>query len=126
MSDDILKKALDERLAAALEFSNYRSTLHNQKENAKLAVANALTYSKSGGLFKVDQTLISFVHSLIQIGRKKAILLDTNSNPITVDSLQDFLTDIVYVYYSAMNAYLASIQSIKSARSVKALTQKSE
>lgn len=115
MSDDA-QKYLDERLEKALEAAKYRVTLFNQKENSKLKFKQALTFSKNGGVFAVDQTLISFVFSLVQRGQESAILIDTNGNPITIEKLEDFLDEINDRYYQATNDFLVDFKKIQSSR----------
>lgn len=111
-----LKNAIDERLAAALEASNYRVTLNLQKESAKLKLQNDLLFSINGGIFIADRQLISFVFSLISMGKNEAILIDNNDNPIEIKNLKDFLDDVVGVYYESMNDHLIEFNKIKSAR----------
>lgn len=111
-----IKNAIDERLAAALEASNYRVTLNLQKEAAKLKLQNNLLFSTNGGIFSVDRQLISFVFTLINIGKNEAILIDNNDNPIEIKNLKDFLDDIIGIYYEGMNDHLIEFNKIKSAR----------
>lgn len=111
-----LKNAIDERLAAALEASNYRVTLNLQKEAAKLKLQNDLLFSINGGIFFADRQLISFIFSLINMGKTEAVLIDNNDNPIEIKNLKDFLDDIIGVYYESMNDHLIEFNKIKSAR----------
>ena len=114
MSDE--QKYLDERLEKALEAAKYRVTLYNQKENCKLKFKQALTFSKNGGVFYIDQTLISFVFSLVQREQEQSILIDTNGNPILIEKLEDFLDEINDRYYQATNAFLIDFKKIQSSR----------
>jgi len=115
MSDDA-QKYLDERLEKALEAAKYRVTLFNQKENCKLKFKQALTFSKNGGVFYIDQTLISFVFSLVQRGQEQSILIDVNGNPILIEKLEDFLDEINDRYYQATNSFLIDFKKIQSSR----------
>ena len=56
---------MDDRLERALDFSNFRLTLHNQKQSAKQRAENMLQVQYSNSLFKADQTLINFVKTNI-------------------------------------------------------------
>ena len=49
------------KLQTALEFSNYRQTLNNQKEVLKAKTESLLSYSINGGTFTIDRELITFV-----------------------------------------------------------------
>jgi len=115
MSDDA-QKYLDERLERALEAAKYRVTLYNQKENSKLKFKQALTFSKNGGVFHVDQTLISFVAALINREQEQSILIDVNGNPILIEKLADFYDEINDRYYQATNAFLIDFKKIQSSR----------
>ena len=53
------------KLQTALEFSNYRQTLNNQKEVLKAKTESLLSYSINGGTFTIDRELITFVKVLI-------------------------------------------------------------
>jgi hypothetical protein len=115
---DTVQKAEDERLQKALDFSKYRVTLYNQKENAKLKLKQALIYAKNGGTFEVSQTLISFVLTLIAFNQEQAILIDTNGNPIEIGNLPEFLEAIVDKYSEATNDYLIEYKKIQTSRKI--------
>lgn len=108
----------DERLQKALDFSKYRVTLYNQKENAKLKLKQALNYAKNGGTFEVSQQLISFVSTLIAFGQEQSILIDTHGNPIEIGNLPDFIEAIIDKYNEATNDYLVEIKKIQSSRKI--------
>jgi len=117
----IIDAAIDERLNAAIAASNYRITLNNQRQNARLALQKGLTYAVNGGVFNIDATLISLVQSLISMDKESAILLDVNQNPVEIENLQDFQESIVEIYYEKMNEFLAEFKSIQKSRTAKAL-----
>lgn len=114
MSDT--SNAIDERLASALEASNYRITLHIQKQNSKLKLQNDLVYSHNGGIFTADKDLISFVYTLLKCGKNSTVLLDTNDNPIEIFDLQSFFDELIGLYHEAMNEHLRDFNKIKMAR----------
>lgn len=114
MSDTL--NAIDERLANALDASNYRVTLHIQKQNAKLKLQNDLIYSHNGGLFTANTDLISFVYVLLQCGNTSTILLDKNDNPIEITDLQTFFDELIGLYHEAMNEHLREFNNIKMSR----------
>ena len=120
----ILDGATDERLTKALESSNYRVTLSNQRKNAKLRLNRFLTYPKAGGIFFVSTELISFIQSLLIAGKESTILLDSNENPIEIKNLNDFFEEIYDRYYQAMNDYLIDYKETQKARSVQKLVFK--
>ena len=112
---EVVTSAIDERLAQALEASNYRLTLHTQRENSKLKLRTRLVYSEAGGIFKITPGFIAFVHTLAQF-KKSGVLLDSNENPIKIESLEDFLENILDVYQEGMNDYLAEFEKFKKLR----------
>lgn len=120
MNPDI-KAAIDERLEAALASSNYRITLNNQKQNARLKLERDLTYATNGGIFVVSPELISFTRTLISIGKTGAIMLDINKNPIEITDLEQFFEGLIERYYECMNEFITEFKSIQKARSAKAL-----
>lgn len=112
---DVVETAVDERLAKALEASNYRLTLNVQRENSKLKLKNHLVYSQNGGIFKITQDFISFVFVLSQ-SKKSAVILDSNENPVKIDDLGDFYDSILDIYQEGMNDYLIEYEKFKKLR----------
>ena len=113
---------MDERLQKALDFSNYRQTLSIQRKTLKEKINARLTYGCNGGLFKIDQSLITFVQMLIDQDRTENVpLIDINENPILVVNLHAFRDEILDRYFSATYEYLEEYQKIKSSRTVEKL-----
>lgn len=112
---DVVETAVDERLAKALEASNYRLTLNIQRENSKLKLKNHLVYSQNGGIFKITQDFISFIFVLSQ-SKKSAVILDSNENPVKIDDLEDFYESILDIYQEGMNDYLIEYEKFKKLR----------
>lgn len=113
---------MDSRLEKALEFTNYRKTIADQKENLKLKVEKLLIYSHNGGLFKITPELISFVKYLSEKS-ESGILLDNNMIPIEIKNLSIFLDEIFSRYSQVMNEYLREYSLLKKARSIKSLVK---
>ena len=115
LETDVVETAVDERLAKALEASNYRLTLNVQRENSKLKLKNHLVYSQNGGIFKITQDFISFIFALSQ-SKKSAVILDSNENPVKIDDLEDFYESILDIYQEGMNDYLIEYEKFKKLR----------
>lgn len=111
---------MDERVKKAIEFSNYRVSLFNIKENIKLRVDSMLTHAVNGGVFKSTPELITFVKLLIDSEKTTVVLIDSNGNPIEINNLEDFYDDLVDKYFQATNYYHVEYTALKKARSVKA------
>lgn len=112
---EVIEAAVDERLARALEASNYRLTLNIQRENSKLKLKNHLVYSQNGGIFKITQDFISFIFALSQ-SKKSTIILDSNENPVRISDLEDFYENILDIYQEGMNDYLVDFEKFKKLR----------
>ena len=113
---------MDERLKAALDFSNYRQTLAIQRKTLRERIEGKLTYGHSGGIFKIDRTLLAFVQMLIDQGRTENVpLIDQNENPILILDLQQFQDEILDRYFSATYEYHEEYEKIKSSRTVEKL-----
>lgn len=114
---------MQEQLEKALEFSNYRQTLNIRRKTLKEKIEGQLTYGHNGGIFKIDRNLLTFVEILNSKGRKTAILLDINDNPILIEDLEEFKDEIFDRYFTATNEYYEEYQSLKKSRSVEKLIQ---
>ncbi len=105
------------KLQTALEFSNYRQTLNNQKEVLKAKTESLLSYSINGGTFTIDRELITFVKTLIDDKHTDAVLLDIYMHPIAVD-LPNFYSEIMSRYFEVTNDYYVEYEKIRKARKV--------
>ena len=113
---------MDERLKAALDFSNYRQTLAIQRKTLRERIEGKLTYGHSGGIFKIDRTLLTFVQMLIDQGRIENVpLIDQNENPILITDLQQFRDEILDRYFTSTYEYHKEYEKIKSSRTVEKL-----
>ena len=113
---------MDEALKKALDFSNYRKTFSIQHKTLKEKIDAKLTYGYSGGIFKIDRTLLTFVQMLVSEGRTTGVvLLDTNDNPIMVEDLVSFKEEIFDRYFTATYEYHEQYDGMKKSRSVEKL-----
>jgi len=106
----------DDRLHKALEFANYRQTFFNQKQILKNKSEALLSYSTQGGTFKVTQELIAFAGTFVQQGYEEIVLLDVNENPIKIDDLKSFLTEITSRYFEVTNDYHKQYSEMQTKR----------
>jgi hypothetical protein len=112
---------MDDRLQKALSFSNYQFTLTNQRKILREKLDSSLLYGYNGGIFKVDESLISFVNFLSDQGRSNIPILDSNKNPILIENLKTFLDEILNVYFSAVLDYYNEYEKIKKNRTTEKL-----
>jgi hypothetical protein len=110
---------MDDRLKKSLEFANYRQTFAIQKKLLKEKIASKLTYGHNGGVFKIDQSLITFVQMLIDQDRISGVpLLDINNNPIMIEDSNIFRDEIFDRYFTTTLEYYEQYELLKKSRSV--------
>lgn len=112
---------MDERLEKALDFANYRITLSNQKRTLRQRTAVLQTVHYAKGVFNANPETISFVKTLVDLGKHSVVIVDTKENPIQIDDTQDFLETLVSSYMEASNAYKVQADKLKKSRSIKSL-----
>jgi len=113
---------MDDQLKKALEFSNYRHSFAIQRKTLKEKIEARLTYGHNGGIFKITQTLITFVQMMIDQGRDAGVpLLDINDNPILIADLNQFRDEIVDRYFTSTLEYYEEYETLKKSRSVEKL-----
>lgn len=118
---------MDDILEKVLEFSNYRKNIEVQKKVLKDKLSSDLTIGYEGGMFKVDQSLITFVQFLIDNNRIEQIpIIDVNNNPIKITDVQKFKDHILEIYFSSTNRYLLEFDKLKSKRSIKDFLENNE
>lgn len=113
---------MDTVLKKALEFSNYQKTLNNQISILKEKTFAKLHYGENGGLFVIDESLLSFVTILISQGRINNVpLISSNGVPIIIEDLIKFKEEIYDRYFSAINEYAIEYDKIKKSRNTSQL-----
>src|SRR6056300_927210 len=113
---------MDERLQKALDFSNYMVTLNNQKRVLKEKYREQSVFYYGGGQFTVTKDLVTFVNMLVERDNTQDIvLIDDNETPIMVADLEEFLSDIVDVYFTAANEFHSEYDKLRKNRSVEKL-----
>lgn len=112
---------MNEVFQEALNFSNYKQTLAVQRKELKEKIDAKLTYGCNGGLFKIDQSLLNFVHTLCESGRTNAVLIDVNNNPVLVEDLNSFKDEIFDRYFTSTLEYYNSYKELSKKRSVEKL-----
>jgi|TARA_B100000989_G_scaffold290044_1_gene262691 hypothetical protein len=113
----------DLRLEKALEFANYRSTLSVQQKQLREQCEARLNFAFNGGLFKIDQNLISFVGNFLKEDKKSMVILDSNQTPIDLEDLQKFYEDINTRWFEAVNDYHRQYQELSTKRKVTKLVE---
>lgn len=109
---------MDKKLAEALEFSNYRLTINNQKQNLKLRMHTMCIVGYASSIFNATPELIAFVKLIIDSGNTQYVFLDSNENPVLVTDLNDFYSRLLGAYTSAINEYYTELLKLNQVRSV--------
>ena len=112
---------MDERLAKALEFSNFLETQNNQKRIFLAQYKENIIHYTCGHKFTVTQELINFCHTLSCMYPINAIVLDDNNIPFTITDINEFTKELIGVYVFASRKYAADYETIKQNRSVQGL-----
>lgn len=115
---------MDERLEKALQFSNYMVTLNNQKRLLNEQFQEDLLHFHNGCQFTVTKELVTFVNMLVDKGQDNDIvLIDDNGIPCLVSDAEEFLSDILDIYFAASNSFHSKYIDLKKKRSVEALVE---
>lgn len=115
---------MDDAIHAALEFSKFNYSLSLKRKHLKDKMSANLTLGHSGGLFKIDRSLISFVQMLIDQGRISNVpLIDDNENPVVIKNLEEFRDEILDRYFTVTLEYHEEFEKIKKSRSVEKLLE---
>ena len=110
---------MDERLEKALEFSNYRVTIENQRANLKRRFEAMLVVHHENASFTANAETIAFVKALIDSGNTEAVILDSKESPVEIDELEKFLETLIETYHRATNEYIVESRKLARARNIK-------
>ncbi len=114
---------MEDRLRRALEFSNYRQTIHIQRENVKQRYNSQLQLIVNGGIFYAERELIAFVQALIETKNETAIISDSKNNPVNIENLKEFRDNLLEAYHQASNELYTEHQRLKKSRNIKAIIE---
>ena len=82
-----------------------------------------MNYAFNGGLFKINETLISFIGNFLQQDKKAIVILDANETPIDIEDLQKFYEDITTRWFEAVNDYHRQYQELSTKRKVSKIVE---
>jgi hypothetical protein len=115
---------MDERIEKAFEVANYMATLSNQRRVILEEYNQKLVYYINGATFRVDYNLINFAKNLVDMEHTENIaFVDANNQPVIITDVQDFLDNLISVYFEAVNEYQTKFADIKKKRNVKDLVE---
>jgi hypothetical protein len=95
------------------------ATLSNQKRIILEEYNQKLVYYVNGASFRVTPELINFIKTVLDLGHTSDIpFLDANNFPVVIENVQEFLDNIVSVYFEAINEYIIKYSEIKKKRKI--------
>lgn len=109
---------MDDKLKNALDFSNYVITLYNHKRVILEKYNENVIFYNNGGKFTINQTLICFCKTLLDLGQCEVVLIDDDGVPISIQNIQEFMNKILNVYTTSTNEYLSEYYKLIKNRSV--------
>ncbi len=112
---------MNDNLKQAFEIANYMTTLADQKRILLEEYQQNTIYFFNGGCFRVDRELINFVKLLIDLGKDNAVIIDSNSLPVDIQNLKNFLDEILNTHFSSINSYHNKYQKLRTCRSVESI-----
>jgi hypothetical protein len=112
---------MDPRLEKALEFSNYMTTLSNQRRLLHEKYLENSVHYLNGGKFTVNKELINFCNMLVSRSQDSIILVDDNNTPVEVQDLEKFLDDITDIYFTTTQEYFVEFNKLKTNRTIQGL-----
>lgn len=112
---------MDKRLQEALDFSNYRLTLSNQRNNLKQRAEIQKLVNHNNGIFTASVEIMGYINYLISIGAEQQVFLDNNEMPVLVKDLPAFLEKLNSAYTMAMNEFFVENEKLKRQRNLKTL-----
>jgi len=100
------------------------ATLSNQRRVILEEYNQKLVYYINGATFRVDYNLINFAKNLVDMEHTENIaFVDANNQPVIIADVQDFLDNLISVYFEAVNEYQTKFAEIKKKRNVKDLVE---
>lgn len=112
---------MDSRLEKALEFSNYMTTLNNQRRLLHEKYLENTVHYINGGKFSITLELINFFNMLVQRDQESVVIVDDNNMPVEIVDVKQFLDTILDIYFTNTNEYFYKYNEIKTKRSVQGL-----
>ena len=112
---------MDDRLEQALEFANFKHTLHIEKKRLQAKLHRDLELAYNGGMFTIDRTFVVFLHLFNPDDDGSITILDDNLTPIIILNPIEFHHEVNNTYHRAVNRYRIEFELLKKKRSVKAI-----
>jgi hypothetical protein len=108
-----MDKNLEQIIELSDKFLSFKIKRHALKEKFQART----TVGHNGGIFKIDQSFISYLKTLLDLGKEtQVILLDINGNPIVIDNLKVFFHESLDKYFSAIGEYHAGVHDLKQTK----------
>jgi len=116
---------MDERLIKALDFSNFKLSLNNQKKLILNKLEDKLIIYENNGKFTANKETISYIACLVNNfthkEQKTLIILDDLNKPIKILDINKFLEKLIDIHTIATNEYYIEYEKISRSRNIKKL-----
>ena len=113
---------MDKFIEKAFEISNLMVTLGNQKRLLKEEYEQSLFYFYNGGTFKATKETITYIKTLKDLDvETDIVVVDENGMPIRIDSITNFLQELLNQHFQASNKYFSDYQKLKKSKSVESI-----
>lgn len=108
---------MTDNLDRALNASNFLVNLANTRDHIHLKMLTMLQYSHNGGIFQINQELITFIKMILDTNYKTVVILDKHNNPIEISDIKQFFDEIFDRYFQATNYYHSEYKKLKELQS---------
>jgi hypothetical protein len=106
---------MEKSLETIIKKSDRMLAVKMKRQSLKEKFDANITFGLNGGIFKIDQSMISFVNTIISLGKtQNVVLLDVNQTPILIEDLSCFQQQIVDQYFMSLGIYHAGYQDLKN------------
>ena len=110
---------MDEKIEKAFAVANFTATLSNQRRIILEEFNQKLSYYINGATFKITPELINFTKTVVDLGYTEEIaFIDSNNYPVVINNVNEFLDNIVSIYFESLNEYTVRYAEIKNKRKI--------
>ena len=103
--------------------ANFIAVIDNQINLETSKFRGRVYFFHNGGKFHLNPNFLVYVKMLLSEDKDIAVIIDSNSIPITVDDLEEFYNDASEQYYDALNSYANEYKKLIESRSVNEISR---
>ena len=110
-----------EKMAQALEFARYQSTINNQIDILRRKFKTDLIVAENGGKFVASLEFLNSLKTVIDEGINDVVLMDHNENPIFITNLYQFYKRSLDTYLEASDEYHKKYTELRHQRDIETI-----